>query len=351
MSRLNLTWRFAIAVGSAIVTGMAVAALLVWQLNTTRTSYDDMLSKREVRHQDHARVVQLTFKQVQEWRNLLLRGFKYDDFQKYEKAFKTEEAETRKLAQELLQDVSDPEARQQIEDCLTAHEKMGQGYAAAIQVFAKSNGQAFTEADAVVKGQDRAPTDALDKLAGRLQQVLEDIRKSESANVSTRITRSALIAAAAFAVIAGLVVRDPPTRREATRLARHSGNRRGTAAGSGQVSTAAQSLRRVDRTGGIARRNLRVDGGNGVDDATERRELADRGGPDDPGRRARADLERNAGGHGVVDGGHPGVEPAGGANHQDDRRDRVPDQHPGAQRGRGSGAGRGGGDGLCRRGR
>jgi methyl-accepting chemotaxis protein len=245
MSRLNLTWRFAIAVGSAIVTGMAVAALLVWQLNTTRTSYDDMLSKREVQHQDRARVVQLTFKkQVQEWKNLLLRGFKYEDFQKYEKAFKTEEAETRKLAQELLQDVSDPEAREEIQGFLIAHEKMGQGYTAAIQVFAKSNGQAFTEADAVVKGQDRAPTDSLDKLAARLQQVLEDIRKSESANVSTRITRSALIAAAAFAAIAGLVVFViRSTRREATRLARHlSETAAGTAAASSQVSTAAQSL-------------------------------------------------------------------------------------------------------------
>src|SRR5436190_5730807 len=222
MSRFNLTWRFAVAVGSAIVTGMAVAALLVWQLNSTRSAYDEMLSKREVQHQDRARVVQLTFKkQVQEWKNLLLRGFKYDDFQKYEKAFKTEEAETRKLAKELLEDVADPEARQQIQDFLTAHEKMGVGYTTAIQLFAKSNGQAFTEADAVVKGQDRAPTDALDKLAARLQQVLEDIRKSESANVSSRITRSALIAAVAFAAIAVLVVFViRSTRREAARLAR-----------------------------------------------------------------------------------------------------------------------------------
>ena len=245
MSRFNLTWRFAIAVGSAIVTGMAVAALLVWQLNSTRSAYDEMLSKREVQHQDRARVVQLTFKkQVQEWKNLLLRGFKYEEFQKYEKAFKTEEAETRKLAEELLQDVSDPEARQVIQSFLDAHAKMGEGYAKAIQVFSKSNGQAFTEADAVVKGQDRAPTDALDALALRLQKVLEEMRAAQSAQVSSRITRAAAIAAVAFAAIVGLVIFViRSTRREATQLARHlSETAAGTAAASSQVSTASQSL-------------------------------------------------------------------------------------------------------------
>jgi methyl-accepting chemotaxis protein len=245
MSRLNLTWRFAISVGAAIVTGMAVAALLVWQLHGTRTSYDEMLGQNEVQHQDRARVVQMTFKtQVQEWKNLLLRGFKYDDFQKYEKAFKAQEAETRKLAQALLQDVSDAEARRQIQEFLTAHDKMGQGYATAIQAFAKTNGQAFTEADALVKGQDRAPTEALDKLAERLRQVLENIRQAESASVSSRITRSALVAAAAFAaVVVMLVFIVRSTQREAARLAQHlSETAAGTAAASSQVSTAAQSL-------------------------------------------------------------------------------------------------------------
>ena len=245
MSRFNLTWRFAIAVGAALLTGIAVASVLVWQLHTTRTTYDQMLGQREVQHQDRARVVQLTFKkQVQEWKNLLLRGFKFDEFQKYEKAFKAEEAETKTLAQALLQDVSDTEARQQIQEFLAAHDKMGQGYATAIQAFAKSNGSAFTEADALVKGQDRAPTDALDKLAARLQAVLEEIRQQESANVSSRITRAALMAGVTFAAVVVLlvfVVR--ATQREAAALAqRLSESASSTAAASTQVSTSAQSL-------------------------------------------------------------------------------------------------------------
>jgi methyl-accepting chemotaxis protein len=245
MSRFNLTWRFAIAVGAALLTGVAVATVLVFQLLQTRQTYDEMLGQREVQYQDRARVVQLTFKkQVQEWKNLLLRGFKFDDFQKYEKAFKAEEAETRKLAQALLQDVSDPEAHRQIQDFLTAHTKMGEGYATAIQAFAKSNGAAFTGADALVKGQDRAPTDALDKLAARLQAVLEEIRQQESAHVSANIMRASMVAAVIFVgVVVLLVFVVRATQREAAALAqRLAESASSTAAAATQVSTSAQSL-------------------------------------------------------------------------------------------------------------
>ena len=55
MSRFNLTWRFGIAVGSALLTGILVAAVLVYQLNDTRQTYDQMLGQHEVQHQDRAR--------------------------------------------------------------------------------------------------------------------------------------------------------------------------------------------------------------------------------------------------------------------------------------------------------
>ena len=53
----------------------------------------------------------------------------------------------------------------------------------------------------------------------------------------------------------------------------------------------------------------------------------------------------------TLDGGDRDLEREGREDHQDDRRDCVPDQHPGAQRGGGSGARRRSGDGLRGRGR
>jgi hypothetical protein len=79
---------------------------------------------------------------------------------------------------------------------------MGEGYATAIRCSQEQR-QTFTEADAVVKGQDRAPTDALDKLALRLQAVLEEIRQARSRPASRRASAARADRAAAFAAVVG----------------------------------------------------------------------------------------------------------------------------------------------------
>ncbi len=245
MSRFNLSWRISLAVGAAVLAGLAVSGMLLLELRSTRASYDAMLSQHEVKHQDRARVIQVTFKkQVQEWKNLLLRGYKYEDFQKAEKGFKTEEAEVRKLATELMNDVKDEKAHGQLESFIKAHEQMGASYGAAIKVFAKSNGTDFAAADAMVKGQDRPPTDLIDQLAARLQGVVDEIRTAQSDEVSSTIKRSVVIAGIVFAAIVVLVfvvVRN--TQREMSGLISQMADAAdSTTSASGQVAKSAQSL-------------------------------------------------------------------------------------------------------------
>src|SRR5262249_34291409 len=99
-------------------------------------------------------------------------------------------------------------------------------------------------ADALVKGIDRGPTDAIDTLVARLQQVVADVRKAEQEEVASEIRRAILIATAFFLTvisIVALIVRS--TRRELVDLTLHlTQAAHGTASAAGQVSTSSQSL-------------------------------------------------------------------------------------------------------------
>jgi methyl-accepting chemotaxis protein len=245
MAKLNLTWRIALAVGVAVFTGVCASGMLVFQLQRTSATYDAILGQDQVQHQDRARVMQVEFKkQVQEWKDLLLRGRKFEDFQKYKTAFTTREAAVHTMAEALLKDVKDPDAHKKIQDFMDAHQKMGVSYAAAIEAFSVNKGGDFGAADAMVKGMDRPPTDAVDALVARLQQVIVGVREAQKADVAASIRWSTITVMAVFVgilFVVALIIRT--TRREMVDLAAELiVSAQQTTSAAGQVSTSAQSL-------------------------------------------------------------------------------------------------------------
>jgi len=244
-SRLTLAARIALLVGSALVTGVASAGTVLWQLHAVTASYDAMLSRDEVRHEDRARVMQVAFKvQVQEWKNLLLRGGRADQLDKYERAFTDGERAVQAHATSLLADVSDGEARRMLQEFIAAHRRMGDAYRVAIAGFRRSGGRDQGAADALVKGQDRAPTESLDRLAGRLQQVVDNMRAAKlQAERRSTVVLSAALAAMFVVVVSGAVLMVRMTRRELVELTRqlHDGSLQ-VASAAQEVSTSAQSL-------------------------------------------------------------------------------------------------------------
>jgi methyl-accepting chemotaxis protein/methyl-accepting chemotaxis protein-1 (serine sensor receptor) len=156
---------------------------LFYRLENVVTRYERLFS-HDVHDQDVARQMQVTFKkQVQEWKDLLLRGKDPAMIQKYSSAFEKESANVQRLARELKQDIDSERAGALLDHFIEAHQVMAQTYAGAARTFTRSKGAAQTQADAAVKGQDRAPTDLIDSLVAALVTETEERRAAISADL------------------------------------------------------------------------------------------------------------------------------------------------------------------------
>jgi methyl-accepting chemotaxis protein len=152
----------------AALVGISSGGFLFFRLESVVAGYERLFT-RDVRDQDLARQMQVAFKkEVQEWKDLLLRGRDPALFAKYSAAFQKESEEVRRLAAELQSSVDNREARSILDRFVQADQAMAASYGPALQVFAQSKGMEQAKVDAMVKGQDRPPTDLIDSLVRTL---------------------------------------------------------------------------------------------------------------------------------------------------------------------------------------
>ena len=213
-------------VGVVILFG-GLATALLGQISAVSRGYDGLIDGSS-RQADRARVAQVDFKkQVQEWKNILLRGQAPADLAKYTKQFHEAEATVRAQAQALAENLDDEAARGLIGQFLTAHQTMGSKYQRGLDYFTATSGD-FKGADKLVRGQDRAPTDLFDKVVARLDaQVAEAVATQKA--MAARNGRLALVMAggllaflglAGFTIVRGIVVRLRSLKEVSDRLAR-----------------------------------------------------------------------------------------------------------------------------------
>ncbi len=115
--------------------------------------------------------------QVQEWKNVLLRGADAKALDKHWAGFEAEEAKVQETTRSLLAATTEPAQKQALEAFLAAHATAGAGYRKGLEAF-KSSGFDAKAGDAAVKGVDREPATLLDKLT---QEKLQDSRASSAA--------------------------------------------------------------------------------------------------------------------------------------------------------------------------
>lgn len=104
-------------------------------------------------------------RQVQEWKNILLRGGDANEYNKYHDSFSTEFENTKALADQLKQLIStQSKAYPLVDEFIDMHQDAMQQYQTALVSLKASNFSNPIAADKLVKGIDRAPDQLLERI-------------------------------------------------------------------------------------------------------------------------------------------------------------------------------------------
>src|SRR6202166_1537081 len=145
---------------------IASAAVGFWEFRVALQAFDEVTLS-----QNNAINVVATEsdfkKQVQEWKDTLLRGKKPEALDKYWGNFQQRENDVRSEAERLSNSIADAEVAQLVAQFVSAHKTMGDAYRHGLQEF-KDHQFDSAAGDAAVAGMDRAPTELLTKAKDRL---------------------------------------------------------------------------------------------------------------------------------------------------------------------------------------
>lgn len=159
---------------------------------------------------DAARSAQVQFKiQVQEWKNILLRGKDADSFNKYRQAFVEESKATQVNLQKL--NALLPALGMSLEplqQALKAHDELGRQYLAALQQYNPQDRDSVQHIDEAVKGMDRLPTQMIDDIVGAVRKAADQAREQIAGDALAAYRQAQLLLSIsiALALLLGAIV-------------------------------------------------------------------------------------------------------------------------------------------------
>ena len=176
---MRLSQKFAATVAAASLFVACGGLLGIYKLNLALDDYASLMSASN-RHKDMAGGMLVGFKsQVQEWKNILVRGKNPAELNRHWKAFEEQEQEIQALGNQMLAELADGEARREVQQFIAMHQTMGQSYRQGLDIF-KTSGHDPQVGDAAVEGMDREPTDLIKKaIDGINRQATEQTAQAE----------------------------------------------------------------------------------------------------------------------------------------------------------------------------
>jgi len=181
MKSLRISQTIYLLLGLALFAGGSASTYLMFRCAAVSSRYTAII-QGEIAEAQQVRVLQVNFKkQVQAWKDILLRGKDDAALAQYGHEFHSLAAEVQQSCSSLASLVGDPEARAGLDSFGREQALLDSQYDAALAVYAKDRDAA--RADAAVKGKDRPPTNTLDQVVDRLVKLSASVPAEEAARL------------------------------------------------------------------------------------------------------------------------------------------------------------------------
>lgn len=167
MLRTSLRVQILSLLGGSLITMLLIALVCFQFLSSSVRSYAELVDG-PLRASQLIDEANLQFKiQVQEWKNVLLRGRQPAELDKYWQQFQSREQQVQTLLAQLLAD-SDGELTAPLRQLRDSHRQLGQAYSKGREAFLAAGGDPVA-GDAAVKGVDRAASEQMSALVEQLR--------------------------------------------------------------------------------------------------------------------------------------------------------------------------------------
>ncbi len=199
-SRYSIGVKLGLVMAAMIAVLLSVSGLVYSDLRTVARNYEELLSSNTESSGLQAQQIKVEFKlQVQEWKNILLRGFEPEDLKKYSGQFRDQITTVEQLSTQLAETNNDEAIANELGGFRLEYGALNRAYDAALVPFVAGGGLEPRVADRAVRGMDRPIDDRIDVIVARSKAVLDNRIATENANVEARV--GVLLAAGLAALI------------------------------------------------------------------------------------------------------------------------------------------------------
>ena len=153
-----------LTLGVGILTTGLLTAVIVQQLSLR---YSQITAEVDL-----ARQAQVRFKvQIQEWKNILLRGQNEEQLNNYRRRFEEEGAAVQELLSRLEEmEFDDSEIRKSLSEVRTSIRELQISYLQSLKTYRSDEFSTAETVDQAVRGKDRVPTEKMDELVNRIKK-------------------------------------------------------------------------------------------------------------------------------------------------------------------------------------